>query len=159
MTRKLLLFLFLILGVSVSVCAQGPGPDHGKKDRDKMMKEVREFKIKYIAQEIELQDNQKEQFVALYNEMSDKRDGVMREAFKLERKVKRDSNATEADYKAAADAMNKARAEDAAIEKEYDEKFAKFLTSKQIYKMKSAEEEFRRKMEEMRHNKKKRDKR
>lgn len=157
MIRKLLLFLFLILGMSASVCAQGPGPD--KKDRGKMMKEVREFKIKYIAQEIELQDNQKEQFVALYNEMSDKRDGVMREAFKLERKVKRDSNATEADYKAAADAMNKARTEDAAIEKEYDEKFAKFLTSKQIYKMKSAEEEFRRKMEEMRHNKKKRDKR
>lgn len=156
MTRKLLLFLFLILGISVSVCAQGPG--HDKKDRDKMMKEVREFKIKYIAQEIELQDNQKEQFVALYNEMSDKRDGAMREAFKLERKVKRDGNATEADYKAAADAMNKARAEDAAIEKEYDEKFAKFLTSKQIYKMKSAEEEFRRKMEEMRHNRKKRDK-
>lgn len=149
MNKKLILFLFLITGFSIGVSAQGPE----KKDRRQMMKEIREFKVKYIAQEIELQDNQKEKFVTLYNEMSEKRDEVMREAYRMERKVKRNKDATDADYQAAAEAMNKARAEDVAIEKAYDEKFGTFLSPKQIYKMKTAEQEFRRKMEEM-HRKK-----
>ena len=49
--------------------------------------------------------------------------------------------------------MNRAKAEDAAIEKSYDEKFSQFLSQKQIYKMKTAENEFRKKMQEMRNKK------
>lgn len=123
------------------------------KNRQQMMKELLEFKIKYVAQEIELQDDQMEPFAQLYKEMSIKRRDCMMEAWKLEKKVKRNDAATEADYEAAAEAMNKAKAEDAAIEKAYDDKFAEFLTPKQVYKMKVAENEFRKKMEEMRHKK------
>lgn len=74
----------------------------------------------------------------------------MSAAWKLERKVKRSKDATESDYEAAAEAMSKAKIEDAKIEKEYDEKFSEFLSQKQIYKMKTAENEFRKKMQEMR---------
>ena len=78
----------------------------------------------------------------------------MKKARSLKKKLKKNPDATEEDYQKVTDSMNKAKAEAASIEKEYDEKFAEFLSQKQIFKMKSAENEFRQKMEEMRHNKK-----
>ena len=146
MIRKLFfIFILSIMGVGI-VSAQG----HHRKDREKMMKELWEFKLKYLAQEMELQSDQQERFFALYNEMSAKRRECMSAAWKLERKVKRSKDATESDYEAAAEAMSKAKIEDAKIEKEYDEKFSEFLSQKQIYKMKTAENEFRKNMQEMR---------
>lgn len=147
MTKHLLFILALILGCSASAFAQKP---HGKK-AENMMKELQEFKIKFIAQEIDLKESQKADFVELYNEMSAKRVEVMRDAWKMERELKNNPDATEADYQAVTDAMTKAKAKDAEIEKSYDEKFAKILSQKQIYKMKEAEDEFRKKMAEMRH--------
>ena len=47
--------------------------------------------------------------------------------------------------------MTEAKEKDAEIEKKYDAIFSEFLTSKQVYKMKDAEEKFRNKMHEMRH--------
>lgn len=108
---------------------------------------------------MELTPEQQEKFVPLYNEMSEKRRQCMKAAWRLEKKVKNSPDATEADYEAAADAMNKAKAEDAAIEKTYDDKFSQFLSQKQIYKMKAAEMEFRKKLEEMRSKKRQEKKR
>lgn len=146
MTKKIILILLLALCGIVAADAQR----HEGRNHDKMMKELQEFKLKFLAQEMDLQDDQKEKFVELYNEMSEKRIACMKEAWKLRRQVKHDKDATEADYEAAAEAMKKAKAEDSEIEKSYDDKFAQFLTSKQMFKMKAAEEEFRKKMEEMR---------
>ena len=49
--------------------------------------------------------------------------------------------------------MVSAKAKDAEISKRYEEKFAKLLTPKQRYKLKDAEESFRKKMQEMRRKK------
>ncbi len=152
MKKIILLMIITICGLSTAF-AQG----HGGKNRRQMMKELTEFKMKYLAQEMDLDDEQKEKFSALFYEMSEKRLACMREAWKLERKVRKSENATEADYEAAAEAMNKAKAEDVSIEKEYDNQFSQFLTPKQIFKMKAAEKAFNEKMREMRH-KAKRDK-
>jgi len=146
MAKRLLLILLTILGL-FSVYAQNKGGNN----RQQMMKELWDFKLKFLAQEMELQDDQQDRFFQLYTEMSKKRRDCMREAWRLEKKLKKSEQATESDYEAAADAMNKAKTEDAAIEKNYDEKFAQFLSQKQIYKMKAAENEFRKKMQEMRH--------
>lgn len=150
MVKHLLLIMFLVIGCLTPVCAQ----KEGKHDRDKMMKEIREYKIKFLAQEMELEGEQKASFAELYNEMSEKRKECMRDAMKMERALKKNKDASEAEYQAVTDAMTKAKAEDAAIEKQYDEKFSKFLTQKQIFKMKEAENEFRKKMSELRHKKK-----
>ena len=150
MVKHLLLILLLVVGCVAPAAAQ----KNGKHDRDKMMKELREYKIKFLAQEMDLEGEQKTRFAELYNEMSEKRTECMRDAWKMERALKKNKDASEADYQAVTDAMTKAKAEDAAIEKTYDEKFAKFLSQKQIFKMKEAENEFRKKMSEMRHKKK-----
>lgn len=116
-----------------------------------MWKELQEFKIKFLAQEIDLKDDQKERFAELYNEMTQKRMDCFKETRSLEKKIKDlKDNASDEDYKAVSEAMDKARTQDAEIERQYDEKFSEFLTSKQLYKLKQAEGKFRDKMAEMR---------
>lgn len=128
--------------------------DHDGKKHDKMFEEVQDFKMKYLAQEMQLKEDQKEQFFKLYDEMCRKRFEVMKPAWTLEKNLKKKSSPSEEEYQEAAEAMSNAKEKSAAIEKEYGEKFAKFLSQKQIFKMKEAEEEFRKKMQEMRQNKK-----
>ena len=113
-----------------------------------MMKEITEYKMKFLAQEMDLKEDQKEKFVELYQKMSEERMQNFRRMRQLEDSLK--ENASEEDYKKASDGIADLKLADARIEKEYDAKFAKFLSQKQIYKMKEAEEKFRRKMHDMR---------
>ncbi len=143
-----------IIGLAVIL---GVGCMHaqGKKSREEMRKEFKEFKMKFIAQEIDLEDDQKKQFFEIYNQMNDERTSIFEQTRRLERKVRKDSQATEEDYAAVSRAITEAKEKDAAIEKKYDAKFSTFLSSKQLFKMKAAEEKFRKKMSEMRHKKRK----
>lgn len=125
-----------------------------KKSREEMRREIQEFKIRYLAQEMELTDEQKSKFEPLYNRMSTERWQLFQNARRLERKVKKDKNATEADYQAAAKAMTEAKEKDADLMKNYDAQFSKFLSSKQMFKMKESEQEFDKRMRKMRHDRK-----
>lgn len=87
--------------------------------------------------------------------MSDERMQVFEQTRRLERKVKKDPQATDEDYAAVSRAITEAKEKDAAIEKKYDAKFSTFMSSKQLFKMKAAEEKFRQKMNEMRHRRRK----
>ncbi len=70
--KKIFLIAFtLILGLGSGMCAQG---SNGKKSRAEMKKEFKEFKMKFIAQEVDLQDDQQKQFFELYEQMSDEKD-------------------------------------------------------------------------------------
>lgn len=154
--RRLYLLFFIIFGCIVGVSAQErTHSDNDAAKREKMLREVRDFKVKYLAQEMELTDDQKQKFIELYEEISEKKDACYRPAREMERNLKREEDASEADYQQVTEAMNKANAEFAEIEKIYNEKFSEFLSQKQIYKMKEAENSFRSKLEEMRQSKKK----
>lgn len=134
----------VLICAATTVSAQG---HHGKKD-EKMFKEIEEYKMKYLAQEIELKEDQKEKFIEVYTKLSNERRANFEKIRQLEHSLK--GNPSEADYKKAAEGMADARMRDAQLEKEYDAKFSEFLTQKQIYKLKEAEEQFRRKMHDMR---------
>lgn len=143
--QLLLLILFISAAFFFQALAQpkrDPGPD------PKMMKEITEYKMKFLAQEMDLKEDQKEKFVELYQKMSEERMQNFRRMRQLEDSLK--ENASEEDYKKASEGIADLKLADARIEKEYDAKFAKFLSQKQIYKMKEAEEKFRRKMHDMR---------
>lgn len=122
--------------------------------RGGMHKEICEFRMKFIAQEMDLPAEKQKQFFDLYQQMSDEKRAVFDETIKLERKVRNDAAATDADYQALQNAMTTAKERDAAIEKKYDEKFAAFLSQKQIYLMKKAEMKFHEKMRAMRKGRK-----
>lgn len=105
--KKIFLIAFtLILGLG-SMCAQG----NGRKSRAEMKKEFKEFKMKFIAQEVDLQDDQQKQFFELYEQMSDERMQVFEQTRRLERKVKKDPQATDEDYAAVSRAITEAQGE------------------------------------------------
>lgn len=149
--RKLLLFTILILsGVCFSFAQE---ESNGR--REKMVREVQEFKMKYLAQEMDLSEQQKKRFFELYEEMSLKKQECYKEALQLDRELKNEKDASEEDYEQVTSAYNKANAQWSEEEKVYNEQFADFLSQKQIYKMREAENNFRVKLDEMRHSRRK----
>ncbi|MBD5370595.1 MAG: hypothetical protein HDR80_05520 [Bacteroides sp.] len=149
--KKLLLMLMLAIATTMAAFAH-PAPD-GKGGAKEMFHKIREYKIKFLAQEMELKNDQKERFAKLYAEMSAERMKIWSPVRALEKKVGKD--ASEEEYAKVSKAISDARVRDAALDQEYDRKFAEFLTQKQIFKMKEASEKFKRKMEEMHRSKKK----
>ncbi len=147
--KKTLLLTLGILLACISVYAQ-PRHTHNPK----FFKEVFEFKLKYLAQEMDLKSDQREKFVELYKKMWDEKHALFVEVQKLEKSVKDNKNATDEDFQKVSEAITQAKSKDAEIERKYDEQFATFLTPKQIFKMKNAEESFREKMQKMRHQNK-----
>lgn len=138
----------MILFCALGAMAQGKG-----KDKEAMRREIREYKMKYLAQEMELNAETQKPFFELYDKLEDERDEIMKEPRRLDRQVKADKNASEEDYARAAEAIAAAKIKVSEVEKAYDERFAEFLTAKQIYKMHEAEESFRQKMRQMRDKK------
>ncbi|MCH5222670.1 MAG: hypothetical protein J1E82_01390 [Muribaculaceae bacterium] len=148
---KRLAFLILILtGLMPSLFAQKE--DDGK--HEKMTKEFMEFKMNYLAKEMDLTDAQKQKFFPLYEEYTHQRRDCSKRVRDIEKKLKKEGkNASEAEYQNLLELQAKTKAELAEIDKVYDEKFAEFLSPKQLYKLKEGETAFRKKLDEMKRNK------
>lgn len=151
MPRKIVVLLIAAIMACGSVYAQKPGKG---KNRAEMRKELREFKMKFIAQEMDLKEDQQKQFTEVYGRMHDERMKLFEQTRGLERKLKKEGEVSDEEYAQLNKSLTEAKEKDAEIEKRYDAEFSKFLNSKQIFKMKSAEEKFRQKMTEMRHKNK-----
>lgn len=144
MKRVYLLLLVLIAGLNVM--SAGSKTDKEKAD---MRKEIRDFKIKFLAQEIELRDDQRARFAEVYGSLMAEEGAIWDEVCNAKQRLKNQKNLTDAEYEQVNAALVDGKSKGAALEKKYDAIFAKFLTPKQRYKMKDAEAKFRRKMEQM----------
>lgn len=149
----MLMLLVLIAGTSV-MDAQ---PKNRKRGGDHCwFKEMTEFKLKFLAQELELTEEQQKRFFPVYTEMMNAKHNVMHKARNAEKRLKGIANPTDEDYRMASEAMDEAKKEDETIEKRYDAKFKTILTPKQMYKLKEAERKFNERLRDMRHKKKRR---
>lgn len=117
------------------------------KNKEERRKEMMEFKLKFLADEIELKEEQKKEFNAIYTQMEQERRVVFKKMKNAEKLIKENKNASESDYEKATNDIAAAKTEMSQIEKKYDQKLAAFLTKKQMYKLKEAETKF---METMR---------
>lgn len=143
--KKIFLTMLLLMTALLPVMAQ----NKTGKDRAAMRREIQQYRIEFLSQEMGLDAAQKKQFEEVYNNLSEERWNLFRSVKAQKRKVRNSSNASDEDYKAAVDAMNSAREKGAAIEKKYDGQFSKFLSPKQIFKMKEADENFNRRLRKM----------
>lgn len=143
--KRIIAFVLVLITFSAAFAQ-----NEEKKSREQMRRDLEEFKMKFIAQEIELKEDQKDRFMALYAKMSNEKMQAFSKAMKMERDLRRAKGATDAEYAAASAAMTEAKTKDAEIDKKYEGQFGSFLSNKQIFLMKGAEEKFRRKMEAMR---------
>lgn len=142
--KKLILFTLIFMAF-LPTYAQNK-----KATRAEMMKEFREMKMKYIAQEIDIEDGKRSEFFELYSQMEDEKYKVFSAVKKTEKEVKSNKNATDADYERLSNQITQAKVKDAEISKIFDEKFSRILSPKQMFKMKEAEQNFRKKMDNMR---------
>lgn len=149
--RRQLMTLAVILVGSMAFGAFAQGKCPGRRPDPKMWKEIQEYKMKFLAQEMDLPKDKQQKFFDLYSEMSEKKRKLFDDVKCCEMALEKDENASDKDYEDAFRKLTAAKEKDAALEKEYDKKFSKILTSRQIYKMKQGEEKFRRKMARMHH--------
>ncbi|MDE7413434.1 MAG: hypothetical protein K2N05_06565 [Muribaculaceae bacterium] len=112
-------------------------------------KEFRDFKFKFLAQEMKLSGETQKKFFEVYNQLCDERYDLRHEMKAINHKIKA-KTATDADYTE----LNKLKDKEAEIEKKYDAKFATFLSAKEIYQLKEAEATFKQKVKEFKEKKK-----
>lgn len=143
----------LILAMSLFLIFPAIAQKSENKSKEDMRKELHEFKLKYLAQEMDLNDDQKKPFFDIYEQLVKERREVRKTFRHTQKKLKNSKNLSNADYEAINKDLTAAKEKETLIEKKYDEKFSKFLSAKQIFKMKEAEEKWRAKMKEMRNQK------
>lgn len=135
---------------------QGKGGD-GKchKDKKEMIKEIREFKVEFLAKEMELTAAQKKKFAEVYAERMEELHTYMEKSHALEKRMKSDKNISEEEYAKAIATLDEYRDKCQEIEKRNDAKLKTFLSQKQMFRMRDAERKFRDTMHKMKHSPKK----
>lgn len=123
---------------------------NGRAVREKQRKELTDFKIKYLIQEMELSADKQQAFENTYRQMENERFNLFRSVHKQVKAVKKRGEATDAELQEAADAMASLKKREGEMEYRYYQKFKKILSPEQLYIMKVAEEKFNRKVMEMR---------
>lgn len=148
MTRYLLLFVTLLM-CSVSAMAEPKEPSAEK------LKELQEFKIKYLIQEMDLSADKQAEFTKLYTAYDNERSTLFRDIFQRAKSMHQNQNPTDTEYMVAAESMATAKAREGALEQKYFNKLKTILTPKQLYNLKHAEQKFDRKLNEQRNKSKK----
>lgn len=125
------------------------------EDREARYKEMMEFKLKTLADELDLNDSQRKQFNEVYMQMETERRAIFKKIKETEKSIASKQDASDAEYEKASREISAYRDQMIQVDKKYEEKFASFLTKKQIYKLKEAEDKFMEKMRKCRDKRKK----
>lgn len=139
MIRKSTIIAFLIAAIlmPLSVAAQSSAAQ-----RARWMEQIRKTKFEFFTKEVNLSKDQQSQLFPLYEEMEKSIYKVNNEAEALLKKTAANANATDTEYEAAANAAAKSTLRQGEIELEYFNKFSKFLSKKQLFLLKQAEDKF-----------------
>lgn len=153
MLKKNIVFILVAIIVALPISAQKNSKS--KKDSAEWKKELQDFKYKYLAQEIELTEDQQSQFFELYSKMEAEIDFAFKNAKDATKALKSEGEHSEEEYQKAVNAMLNVKIMEAQIEKRYYDQLKSFISSQQLYKLKCAERNFKKKLMEMHKNCKK----
>lgn len=129
-----------------------------KGNKEEWKKELQDFKYKYLAQEIDLTDEQKTDFFEIYAKLESERKQALKDCKAVTKTVKEGEH-SDAEYERALDAILNLPIITGQIEKKYFEQFKTFLSDKQLYMLKTAERKFNKKLMELQKKDKKTSKR
>lgn len=129
-----LLLCILLSGIQ----AFGAGPQD-KAKRQQWYDNMIQTKIDYLAKKIDVTPEQKEKFEKTYKAMSNETNRLSRDTRSLERQVSKKSDATDLEYEKASEAIAEFKSKEGAIELKYYRQFKTFLTKKQLFQLKIAE--------------------
>lgn len=115
-----------------------------KKNENDHIKRFKAFRRDFLAKKTQMTQEEADAFFPLYDELSDKKFKLHYEVGEKMKKVWDENKATEEDYNAVLDAWEEVPVKEAALVKEYNRKFRKILSSKKLFRLKLAEDEFSR---------------
>jgi len=103
-------------------------------------------KVDYISKQIGLDGDKKVRFAKEYTAMTTETAKLARETRKLERSVAKNPKATDLEYEKAAEAVAEFKGREAAIEMRYYNQFKTYLSKKQLFQLKIAENKWMREL-------------
>lgn len=136
--KYIFLLLLFSLGLTVAAQQEDGGRYHRKFDIAKVKKEKEAFLIK----KMELTAEEAKVFIPVESEYMDKKFALNREIRHQIRDLKRKKNKTEEDYKKINDLTLEIEEKNAALKKEYYDKFEEILPAQKVVKYRSADQEF-----------------
>jgi flagellar biosynthesis/type III secretory pathway protein FliH len=134
--KSILIFTLLLIGF-MQLSAQHRH-QHGNFDIAKFKQQ----KANFITSEAGLTEAEAAAFIPLMNELLEKRFELNRQLRQESRKLKQNSNKTEADYERLINLGLECGLKEAQLNKEYYLKFRKTLTAEKVYKCRKAEDKF-----------------
>ncbi len=148
----LILIVFIASVLSTSVMAQAqkekdvPKKEENgmKKGKDNHIDWFKKFRRDFLTKKVQMSQKEADAFFPLYDELSDKKFKLHWEVAEKMKKVWDENKATEEDYNEVLDAKEDILMKEAALEKEYSQKFRKILSAKKMFRLKMAEDEFSR---------------
>ena len=139
MIRKSTVISFL-LAVILAPCLLSAQSTAAQRAR--WMEQIRKTKFEFFTKEVSLTKEQQNQLFPLYEEMERSIYKMNNEAEALMKKTAANSRATDTEFEAAATAAARTTQRQGEIELEYFNKFSKFLSKKQLFLLKQAENKF-----------------
>lgn len=152
--RRILLFSVAFFLLSLTAAAQGQ-KGH-KPDRKQWYKEMRQAKNDYVVKYLDLDQDQAEKFLPVYNKMNDELDKLRRETNDIRVNIERKKDASDLEYEKAAETLVEEKGREADIEKKYYNQFKKILKPQQLFKLPTAEMAWMKKLMSHRKNHKNR---
>ena len=135
--KTILLTLFLLFSII-------GGYAQGRKNFD--LKAFQTAKENIIKREANLTEKEANAFFPVYHEMSEKRFEANREVRKEMKRLMSATTVSDAEYQKNIEEQIKIKEKEAAIEKEYFEKFKKILPIEKLFKVYAAEAKMNREM-------------
>lgn len=130
---------------------QGAKHDRNRQEFKRWMVEMKEYKHDFLARELALTAEQKEQFFSLYDNMESEKWKLSHDVRKMEREVSQKGDAaTDLELEKAADACVELQGRQNEIERRYHAQFKKILTKRQLFKLVDAERKFQKQLMEQR---------
>ena len=126
------------------ICLTSATASAQNRDRKQFRDDIREYKHNYFKQKLYLSREQANSFFDLYDKMDDAITALNDEARTLETRIygAPDGTITDIEYEVATRTLIEVKEKEAAIEKEYYDKFNEILNKKQLFELRKVERDF-----------------
>lgn len=126
------------------ICLTAVTASAQNRDRKQFRDDIREYKHNYFKQKLDLSRDQANSFFDLYDKMDDAITALNDEARTLETRIydAPDGTITDIEYEVATRTLIEVKEKEAAIEKEYYDKFNEILNKKQLFELRKVERDF-----------------
>lgn len=136
------LYTFLLISLLSLTCGKAMAQQVSEGDRTRYLTEIRTYKHKHIAKELELTKEQQAKFFPLYDRMEDSIMVIGDKARTLEQVLDPQFEATDQELEAVAETLFNQKLEEGRLEADYYNQFKQILTPRQLIALKVAERGF-----------------